>query len=162
MERGLKKLIYQAENSDLELEGLNLLRNIRDQETKALLENPVKVEAALPQLQEKGDISDVQRKKLNSGIEKLEGLAEKESKIEEIEDKINSLEEEIENHSAPDKLEELQRDLERYKEELEEEKSREKELESEIRDLKERIEELEIEVKELFRSSFDREVIFES
>ena len=162
MERGLKKLIYQAENSDLELEGLNLLRNIRDQETEALLENPVKVEAALPQLQEKGDISDVQRKKLNSGIEKLEGLAEKESKIEEIEDKINSLEEEIENHSAPDKLEELQRDLERYKEELEEEKSRKDLLKSEIRDLKDKSEELESEIKEVFRSSFDREVIFES
>jgi chromosome segregation ATPase len=162
MERGLKKLIYQAENSDLELEGLNLLRNIRDQETEALLENPVKVEKALPQLKEKGDISDVQRKKLNSGMEKLGGLSDKKSRIEALKDKISSLEEEIENHSAPDKLEELQRDLERFKQELEEEKSREKELESEIRDLKDKSEELESEIKEVFRSSFDREVIFES
>jgi len=162
MQRGLKKLVYQSENSDLVLENSQIIKDLRDGRTEALLEHPSKVKKSLPQLEQKGEISDVQRKKLETGVKKLNDLSEKKIRIEEIEDEIDSLESRIENHPGPQKLEKLREDLEELEEDLEEEESKREDLNSEIDDLEEQVEKLKLETKEIFRAGFDREINFKA
>lgn len=162
MKRGLKKLIYQAENSDLELENTDTLRSIRDQNTEEVLEKPAEVEKALQQLEDKGDISQTQRDKLLEGVSGLEDLTDKKEKIEQMKEGISEIESEIKNHSAPEKMEKLEEEVEVSEKTLEDRESRRQELKSGIEDLKSRREKLSQEIKTVFKSNFEREVNFET
>lgn len=162
MKRGLKKLIYQMENSDLELNYAPVLKSIRNQDTEEILDLPERVEEALPQLKEKGDISDTQRKKLLQGSSDLKNLSETKEELRALKDEIQDIRSEIEKHSAPEKLEELEKEAKKLEKELENEKNKRKSLKSDMEGLENRKDDLRREIKDVFESNFDREVNFKA
>ncbi|MFP4229636.1 MAG: hypothetical protein ACLFRK_00670, partial [Candidatus Nanohaloarchaea archaeon] len=162
MERGLKKLIYGAEHSELSLKNIEALKLLRDQKIDEILEKPGKVEAALPQLEEKGEISELQRGKLLQASGELENLSEKAGKIEGLEQEVEKLEARVDGHEATSRLEELESEREKLEEKLVEEKRRREELKQEEERLEDDIDGLEASVRSIFESSFDRDVVFET
>lgn len=160
MKRGLKKLVYQSQNSGLELKYPELLRLMRDQKTGEIREKPEKVEKALPQLREKGEISETQREKLLKGISSLENLSDIETKIEDLDKNIEKIEFEISEHPAPEKLQSMEKEAENLEKELEKKKEKKQDIKSDIEDFKSRKKDLKQEIKSIFESNFDREIKF--
>lgn len=161
MKRGLKKLIYQAENSELVLEDTEVLRLVRDQETDEVLKYSERVADAMIQLKDKGDITEVQRNKILSGANTLENTSDYRSQIEGLQEKIEELDAKLDSHPAVEEIQSKKGELENLEKDLEELQNRREDLKNRIDELKDRKESLEKEIKKNFRAEFDREIKFE-
>ena len=162
MHRGLKKLIYSAEKEGLNLEKVEVLRDIRDQDVDALRNrDPDKVREAVKQLESLDDeISDTQMEKLLDGAEVIEQLDEINSEIRSLEEEIEGLESELEDYEALSVLKEKKDELEALKQKLDERKEKLNSLEEELENQKANRDEIISEIKQAFQRSFDREVEF--
>lgn len=161
MKRGLKKLIYQAENSELVLEDTEVLRFVRDQETDEVLKYSERVGDAMGQLKDKGDITEVQRNKILSGASTLENTSDYRSQIEGLQEEIEELDAKLGSHPAVEELQSKKSELENLEKDLEELQNRREDLKNSIDELKDRKESLEEEIKKNFRAEFDRGIKFE-
>lgn len=162
MHRGLKKLIYSAEKEGLNLEKVEVLRDIRDQKVDALRNrDPDKVRESVKQLESLDDeISDTQMEKLLDGAEVIEQLNKINSEIISLEEEIEGLESELEDYEAISVLEEKEKELKALEEKLDERKEELNSLEEELENQKANRDGIVSEIKQAFRSSFDREVEF--
>lgn len=162
MYRGLKKLIYSAEKEDLNLEKVEVLRDMRDQEVEALRNNDSdKIREAVKQLESLDDeISDTQMEKLLDGAEVIKQLDEINSEIMSLEEEIKGLESELKDYEAPSILEEKEDELKALEEKLDERRKKLNLLEEELENQKASRDEIISEIKQAFQSSFDREVEF--
>jgi len=160
MRRALKKLVYDAENKDLDLSYLDVLRNVRDAKIQEIIAQPDKVEKAMRQLDEKGDIADVQRQKLLEGAEHFSNLNNYVEKIQKIESEIQELENTIQTHKAPVKLKQLEQKIKESNERFEAEKDRKEELDEQINQIEEDVKHFEQDIHRIFNKNFKREVQF--
>lgn len=146
--RGLKKLIYRAEQGDLALDAdVDLLEELRDGRTPAVLDrDPEDVAAAV------GSVADAvtgeyvdgsDRDKLLQGLGELEDLPERAAAIDEIERETASLQQRLDEHDAPDREHELERRVEEAERELEERERERERIEEELAAAREAVEDAE-------------------
>ncbi len=164
MGRGLKKLVYRVENTDLDFGGnLQILKDIRDGNRDSILENPDEVEHSVAEAV--NSLPDEllgrrQKQKFNRGAEKLEQLSDLKQEIDDLGNEIEDLRQSLEGHDAPGKKKQLEKRKEELKSEISKAENREKELEEKIEQKQQDIEKVREEVKNLLRESFEREIKF--
>ena len=164
MHRALKKLIYKAENEDIELEKINILREIRDSEVDTILgRDSEEIKSAVKQLELfKDEVSETQSEKLLDGAEVIWDIDEIKSRINSLGKEIEDLEEKLDSHKAPQTLNEKESELQSLNEKLGNRQEELTSLEEELKDQKANKDELLSEIKQLFQKSFDRKVKFVS
>lgn len=123
--RGLKKLIYRAEQGDLALDAdTDLLEELRDGETNAVLDrDPAAVAeqaAAVADAVTGEYVEGSDREKLLDGLSALEDLPDRSERIADLDDQIEELVDRIDQHDAVER----ERELERRVEEAEQERER--------------------------------------
>ncbi len=164
MERGMKKLVYQIKNGDIEFEGdVSVLEDIRDGNTGELVEKPGEVVKAaedatgvLPM----DLLDDASHRKFMDGAEFLMGLPSHHQELMEINDRIEELEEKVDNHSAREKKKELEEEREELEQEIAELEKKRNRLEKEIEEKEKKLSDTEQQIKETLTSSFRRRVVF--
>lgn len=167
MERGMKKLVYQFENQDLEFTGdISVLKQIRDGETDELLSR------------ETGDITDALEEatgtlpmdllkdsvhqKFMDGAQYLMELENWHSDLCRLRKDIEDKREKLDNHPSLEEKEELEKEVEEYEKKLEKMRSEKRRLKKELRDRKAKLEETTRELKQTLREGLGREVGFET
>jgi len=162
MERGLKKLIYQAQNNDVSLGKIDVLEQLQDKNTDYLLKNPKQTRTALEEAKEslpEDLLNDRQQKKFLESIEEVKELPEIAEKIETLNSDVERLEKQIENHSVINEKSKLKSEKKAIKKRFEDEKTEEQNLEKKVEDRKSEVEEIEKKIQEVMKNSFDRDVL---
>lgn len=136
LERGLKKLVYEIENSDVEfVHDTDKLEQLID---SGFPENPVpELEEALEILEDEDIIGGRQLDKFRSSVESLRDYPGRMETLEELDDKISSVEEQLEQLEVEDKKQSLEKREQSLQRQLEERKNEIKNIESEIERKKE-------------------------
>ncbi len=167
MERGLKKLLYQARNGDLSLAAdKGILEDIQQKDIDNILDyRPSKVEEAVEKAADALPdelLDESQREKFLSGSETFRSMAEKVEELRSLEESIEALEEELEGHDVLEKEEELERKINRLQDRIEAEKERRQELEQRKQETESELEQLEEKIRRILATSLDREVNLEN
>lgn len=163
MERGLKKVIYEAENGELSLDETDVLENLRDKKTSKILENPEETARIVEDVVEilpDNLLNDKQQQKFVEAAEELETLPEKSEKLDELSSEIESLSQKIENHEAVEKEEKLESRIDDLKRQLEDTIDQENKLEEKVEELEYEIKELEKQIKKILDDSLNRDIKF--
>ncbi len=163
MERGLKKLLYQVRNGDLEMAADTfVLEKIRDGEVDELLElDPANVEEAVEEAVNSlpGDlIGESQEEKFLSGSEAFRAMEQKVEKLSSLDGKIESLEERLGEHPVLERERELEKKINQIEHRIDREEDRREELEQGRKDKESELDQLEDRVRKILASSFNREV----
>ena len=135
IERGLKKGLYQIENTESTFSGSKSeLEKLLNHE---FMNNPY-IGENLPEiadlLEKKDVLSDRQLEKFRNGIGKLENLGKQVQEIKVLEEEIEELEEKIEDSNVIERKKEVEKEVKDLKEQLKERESEISEIESRIRD----------------------------
>lgn len=165
MERGLKKMIYQAEHGDLDLGNTDVLERLRDNETENILarseETVETVEETVESVPE-DLLNERQHEKFVNAAEELEDLSDRSDEIDELEKEIESLEKEIEDHSVVEKEGEIKSELKQVNKQLKQFKEDRNKLSQKVEQLKLEVKEKEREIRDLLDEALDREVRFKN
>jgi hypothetical protein len=162
MERGLKKLIYQARNGDTSVGSIRVLEKLQNKNTDRLLENPEKTAEALKEAEEslpEDLLNDRQQKKFLKAIEEVEDIPEISEQIDSLESEVEELEKQIENHSVINEKSKLESEKKAIEKQLEDEKSEKQNLEKRFENRKLEAKEIENKIREVMKKSFDRDVL---
>jgi DNA repair exonuclease SbcCD ATPase subunit len=162
MERGLKKLIYQARNGDTSVGSIRVLEKLQNKNTDRLLENPEKTAEALKEAEEslpEDLLNDRQQKKFLKAIEEVEDIPEISEQIDSLESEVEELEKQIENHSVINEKSKLESEKKAIEKQLEDEKSEKQNLEKRFENRKSEAKEIENKIREVMKKSFDRDVL---
>lgn len=164
MERGLKKLLYEADNGDMSLKAdREILAAVRDGEVDAVLSrDPAAVADAVDAARQAlpADLlGDRQREKFMDGAATLVDLDEHVSTLDDLERRAASLEEQVENHQAPEEEDEIAAEIDDLQDQLDEQRQRRKELRSDLADidadLHDVAQRIETELQEAFQRGID-------
>lgn len=163
MERGLKKLVYEIKNGDVNLEtGLEILEDIRDGKKDAIMKRESeRVEYAVKEAVEtmpEDLLSDTQQNKFEKAASTLENISEYKEDIESIEKEIEELRQEKQNHEALEQEKELEKRIDGLERKKDRQESEKEDTEDQIDRKHSNIQEIEKEIQEILESSFNREV----
>lgn len=161
IERGMKKLVYQAENDELELEHLDVLKQVRDGELEKLREKPEEVEAAVEEAREKlpSDLlGEAQEEKMLGAIKELETFTGYTENLVQLEEEIRSTKEDIQEREILQKEKRLEREIDSLSRKVEEEGETRKELRERLDDIDEERRETIEHVKDVLDSEFVRKI----
>ncbi|MFB6207847.1 MAG: hypothetical protein ABEJ69_00705 [Candidatus Nanohaloarchaea archaeon] len=165
MERGMKKLVYQIENRDLEFPGdLSILKLIRDGKTDELLSRNTddindSVEAATGSLP-MDLLDDSVHQRFMDGAQYLMELEGHHSELSQLRNQIENKREELDDHPVREqkkRLEQQKRDLKSELDHLQEDLD---DKQDELEDKREELERVEEAIMELLEEGLDREVEF--
>ncbi len=161
MERGLKKLIYQAQNGDLSVGKVSVLEKLRDKKTNHILDHPDKTVEAVKDAKESLPddlLNDRQQKKFLESINEVEDLPQKSDRIENLESEVKELEQQIEDHSVLKQKSKLESEKKSLDKKLSEERDEKYNLEKKVNETRSEVEETEERIQEVMEDSFDREI----
>jgi predicted nucleic acid-binding Zn-ribbon protein len=159
IQRGLKKLVYSAENEDIEVEDIEVLKALRDQNLERALEEPERVEEAISEVSDfRNDFEALQKDKVEESLDSLQRISEKADRIRNLEEDISDLRETLDESDADSKLESYREEVERKEQKLKEKKSRIEDISSEVADKEQELNELKEEVIGLAEEVLDREI----
>lgn len=161
MERGLKKLIYQAENGDASVSKIDLLEKLRDKQIDYILENPDKTVEAVREAEEslpEDLLNSKQQEKFEESIKEIEDLPQKSERLESLDSEIEELEKQVEGHSAVEEKSELKSERKTARNRLEDKRDQKDHLEKQVENKQSEVEETENRIREVMNESFDREV----
>lgn len=164
MERGLKKLIYQAENGDTSIKHVDVLEKLRDKDTGYLLEHPEKTVKALREAEEslpEDLLNDKQQQKFMESISEVKELPDIIDKLESVKSEMKDLRQQVKDHSAPEKRKELTTQRRQLEKELENEKKELQSLEDRLEERESELEKKENRIVEILEESLNREIIIE-
>ncbi|MDY6776075.1 MAG: hypothetical protein SV253_08400 [Halobacteria archaeon] len=171
-QRGLRKILYEVENSDLSLDSdvdTRVLRRLRDSEAEDLIESdPATVENTVRQMRRDLEdglgsdvLSDTDREKLLAGLSSLEDFSETVEEVESLDEKADSLSDEIDSHEASEKKRSLEEEIDRLEREAERKRERRDTLRERIESKRERLHETEEKIRNILESALDRDVVLE-
>lgn len=161
MERGLKKLIYQAENGDASVSKIDILEELRDKNTGYLLERPEKTVEAVKEAEESLPeelLNDKQQHKFEESINEIKELPQKSERIRSLDAEIEELEKQVEDHEAVEEKKELESEQKTVRNRLEDKKDRKEHLEKQVTKRESKVDKVETDIREAMNESFDREV----
>ncbi|MFB6204161.1 MAG: hypothetical protein ABEJ75_00785 [Candidatus Nanohaloarchaea archaeon] len=163
-ERGMKKLVYQAENGEIELEHLDLLKRVRDGELDSLREKPAETEAAVEEARKKlpaGLLDESQRKKLLEALDELERFTAYTENLQQLEKEIQGKNEELENREILEKEKRLEKEIDRLSDRVEEKGEDRRELRERLEEIKDEYRQTSEQIKDILDSEFVREIKYE-
>jgi chromosome segregation ATPase len=159
IQRGLKKLVYSAENEDIKVGDIEVLKALRDQNSERALEEPERVEEAISEVSDfRNDFEALQKDKVEESLDSLQRISEKADRIRNLEEDISDLRETLDESDADTKLESYREEVERKEQKLKEKKSRIEDISSEMADKEQELSELKEEVIGLAEEVLDREI----
>ncbi|MFB6116252.1 MAG: hypothetical protein ABEK10_01960 [Candidatus Nanosalina sp.] len=159
IERGLKKALYQIENTETGFSGDK--SDLEDLLDRNFMENPG-AGKDLPEvadiLDEKDVLSGRQLEKFRNGIRKLEDLDKKVQEIKVLKDEVNDLDDRIKRKDVIEEKEKIEEELKNLESDLEDRKNQASELESKIEEKEDRLQRGIDELEARLESELGREV----
>ncbi|XGI83521.1 hypothetical protein ACEU6E_09645 [Halorutilales archaeon Cl-col2-1] len=170
--RGLKKLLYEAENSDLSFASnvdTRVLQRLRDSEVSDLLDiQPATVEETVESLRrdlEDGFGSDVLgekgTQKLIDALSVFENFSETVETIESARERADEIEERIEDHEVREERRRLEDEIENLERTVERKRETRESLRDRVDEKHDEIAEVEDRIRNILESEADREVVLE-
>lgn len=166
MERGMKKLLYQVENGDLEFSGdKSILEDIKKGETGKLLERDTSeivnaIEEATGILPT-DLLDDSVHEKFMDGAEHLMSLERKNTELAELRNEISEKKAEIEENSLEKEKKRLEREMKQVKRKIDELEDRKHRLKERIEEDRKEISRKRQEIRDTLEEALDREVVFQ-
>ena len=153
MRRGLKKLVYQVQNDEIDFEAeidrLDLITEHEHEEAGSIQEE---LAEARKKIKEEELLEPRQIQNFVDASRELEDFREMVERKKSLEEKVADLETEVESMDVKEKLEGMEKDYRNIEDRIERKEKRKKDLEGDIQDLKqekdEKIETLEEEMNE--------------
>lgn len=140
LERGLKKLLYEIDNSDTVFEGdLGKLRELKEGEFASVSDPSDELKEALSLIREENLLDDRQLGKFEDAVEKFDTFEGDKRELEEYEKEIENKKEEFKDFEIGEEKKDLENEIENRKKELEKKKD-------DLQDMKERRKEKEEEI----------------
>lgn len=152
LERGLKKLLYSIDNSDIEFEGdRKVLEKLKQGDIS--VDSNGELEEASELVKENSVLEGRQLSKFMDATEKLDDLEDRKDKIKALEEKIEQKNEKLDGFDVDEEINNISVEIERLENELEKEQNRKEEVNTKINSLKEerknRVERLEAFISEV-------------
>lgn len=152
LERGLKKLLYSIENSDVDFEGdRDVLRKLKNGVVEVKIDG--ELEEASKVIEENSLLNGRQLSKFKDATDQLDDLDERRQELNEIEDEIEGKKRQLSELDVDEELKSISSETERLEKDLEKKKDRKQKLEEEIESLREekqnRIKRLEAFISEI-------------
>ncbi|WEL23458.1 hypothetical protein [Candidatus Nanohalovita haloferacivicina] len=133
MRRGLKKLVYQVQNDEIEFESnIDKLDMITEHEYQGAGNIDKELSEARKKIKEKELLEPRQIQNFVDSSKELEGFNEMITRMRELKSEIKELEDEIEGMEVKEEVEDLERDLRNIEDKIERKKERKDNLESDI------------------------------
>lgn len=165
MERGMKKLVYQIENKDLDFSGdLSILKDIRDGDQDALLERDT--QQIVDAMEEATGVlpmdllDDSVHQRFMDGAQYLMELEDHHSELAQLREQVENKRQELENHPAREKKQELEKKKKRLERELNDLQQEKQDTSRELERKREELERIENGIRELLETGLDRDVKF--
>ena len=163
MRRGLKKLIYQVQNDEIEFDAeISKLDKVSEGEYADAGNIQEELEEARKRIKEEELLEPRQIQNFVDASRELSSFEEMIDKRDRLEEEIEALEEEIENIEVKDEVEDLERDLRDVRDKIQRKEERKITLEEEISRLKARKEDKLRELEAEMNEGLDAEVSVEN
>ncbi len=163
MERGLKKLLYTADNGNITLDvNMDILEAIRDRDHETVLQaDPQQVEDAVIAARDAlpdNLLDRRQQDKFADGADTLASFSDLHDRHDELEHRINRLESKVDHHDAAAKQSRLKQEKQAAQERVEAAKERKQELRTDLNQTEHEIDLVEEDIQALFEDAFHRDV----
>jgi len=160
LERGLKKLVYEAENGEISIEGeqLETLKRLQDGEVGDADTVTGALTSARERIREQDILEENEASRFLKASQTLLDLEAKRDRMEDIKSEISSLKDDRDSFSLAEKEQEIRDQIEEKKRELEDIEQERDRIKAAIREDRQKIEERTEAIHDLLNDAFARKI----